>query len=83
MELAEKYKFLTDLFRNAVASENPVQQIVTEMEKIKDSDPELWTMIEETKEKMLQSMNSLSMDEKKDMIKDWQDINGKKDFRKC
>ena len=76
MTVEEQIKYLLDIFQKAAATDDPHRYIFDEIEKIQEVDPSLWSMIEETKQRMLTSMNNMTMDEKIEIIKDWQTRNG-------
>lgn len=74
---SETLSALREILRDAAATDNPAQSIVEAIDKLKDTNFELWTIIQSTRAQMLQSMNDLTIDDKVGILQNFVSLNKK------
>jgi len=71
----QKIDVLFKIFKNAAASDNPGQSIVDSIETLKESDPDLWELVNETRSNMLDSLNAMSQEDRIEAMKEFKKFN--------
>jgi hypothetical protein len=76
MSEQNKVEKLFEMLRVAASTDNPAQSIVDSIDKLKEDDPELWKVVDEVRTQMLKSMNTMSVEDKIAVLRDFKKMYG-------